>query len=279
MEKWNLIVNIDDCTNCNLCVLACHDEFVGNEFPGYAAEMPKHGHHWIDILTKERGQGPMVDVAYLPVMCQHCDAAPCMDAAENGAVTKRKDGIVIIDPIRAKGQKQLVDACPYGAIWWNEEAELPQAWLFDAHLLDQGWTEPRAAHVCATAALRAIKVEDAEMARIVADEGLEQLRPELGTRPRVWYKNLGRFTRCFVGGSLSHERDGVIDCAEGVRLTLHKGGEQLAETASDPYGDFRFDGLEPDSGDYRLHIEAAGTSKDIAVSVTESVYLGEIRID
>lgn len=279
MKKWNLIVNVDDCTNCNLCVLACHDEHVGNEFPGYTAEMPKHGHRWIEILRKERGQAPMIDVAYVPVMCQHCDEAPCIAAAKNNAVTKRKDGIVIIDPVKAKGQKQLVEACPYGAIWWNEESKIPQAWIFDAHLLDQGWTEPRAAQVCATAAIRAVKIEDVEMARIVQDEGLEELKPELKTKPRVWYKNLGRYTKCFIGGSLAIERDGIVDCVKGVRLTLHKGADQLGETASDVYGDFKFDGLEADSGDYRVSIEVAGGGvRDVEVSMTQSVYLGEIRI-
>ena len=52
---------------------------------------------------------------------------------------KRDDGIVLIDPVKAKGRQDLVDACPYGHIWWNEELKVPQAWPFDAHLLDQGW--------------------------------------------------------------------------------------------------------------------------------------------
>ena len=86
MKQWNLIVDVANCTNCNLCVLAVQDEYVGNEFPGYAAEMPKHGHKWIDIKQKVRGQAPIVDAAYLPVMCQHCDDAPCIKAAENDAI-------------------------------------------------------------------------------------------------------------------------------------------------------------------------------------------------
>src|SRR4051812_31102292 len=116
MSKWNLIVDVAACTNCNACVLACQDEYVGNSFPGYAEEMPKHGHRWIDIKRQERGRHPMVDIAYLPVMCQHCEDAPCAKAATGGAVKKRADGIVIIDPEKAKGQKQIVEACPFGAV-------------------------------------------------------------------------------------------------------------------------------------------------------------------
>ena len=57
MEKWNLIVDVANCTNCNLCTLANQDEHVDNEFPGYAAKMPKHGNRWIDIRPHERGNG------------------------------------------------------------------------------------------------------------------------------------------------------------------------------------------------------------------------------
>ncbi len=120
MNKWNMIIDVAECTNCNLCTLAAMDEYVGNEFPGYSAPMPKHGHKWINILQKERGQVPTIDIAYVPTMCNHCDNAPCI-AKGGGAVTKRDDGIVLIDPVKAKGRKDLVDACPYGHIWWNEE--------------------------------------------------------------------------------------------------------------------------------------------------------------
>ena len=144
MKKWNMIIDVAECTNCQLCTLSAMDEYVGNDWPGYAAPMPKHGHKWIDILQKERGQFPFIDIAYVPTMCNHCDDAPCIKAAGNdGAITKRDDGIVIIDPEKAKGRRELVEACPYGHIWWNEELQLPQAWPFDAHLLDQGWTKTR----------------------------------------------------------------------------------------------------------------------------------------
>ncbi len=143
MKKWNLIIDVAKCFDCEACAVACHDEYRGNEFPGYAAEMPNHGSRWIDIRQREKGQFPMVEVAYLPVTCNHCDDAPCIKAAKDGAIAKRADGIVIIDPVKAKGQQQLVDACPYGAIHWNDEKQLPQAWPFDAHLLDGGWTRTR----------------------------------------------------------------------------------------------------------------------------------------
>ena len=81
MDKWNLIVDVARCENCHNCVLATKDEHIGNEFPGYAASQPEHGHEWIRILRRVRGEAPMVDCAYLPVTCNHCDDAPCVRAA------------------------------------------------------------------------------------------------------------------------------------------------------------------------------------------------------
>lgn len=278
MSKWNLIVDVADCTNCQACVLATHDEHVDNDFRGYAAPMPKHGHRWIDIKRKERGQGPMIDVAYLPIMCQHCDHAPCLTAAPD-AVTKRADGIVVIDPVKSKGRKDIVESCPYGAIWWNEERQIPQHWIFDAHLLDSGWTEPRAAQVCATGAIGAVKTDDEAMRRRAEAEGLETLHPEYGTRPRVWYRNLRRFTACFIGGSVEADADGTVQCVADAAVTLYRDGTEIASTQSDAFGDFKFDGLPPESGAYDVEIRSGAATKRLTTKLgSESAYLGNIRI-
>jgi Fe-S-cluster-containing dehydrogenase component len=126
MSKWNMIIDVARCENCHNCTLALKDEFVGNAFPGFSAPQPRHGHEWIRIKRHVRGAGTMVDVAYLPTMCNHCDDAPCIKAAGDSSIQKRADGIVLIDPVKARGRRDLVDACPYGAIWWNEEENLPQ---------------------------------------------------------------------------------------------------------------------------------------------------------
>jgi Fe-S-cluster-containing dehydrogenase component len=278
MKKWNLIIDVAECTNCNLCTLAAMDEYVGNDWPGYSAPMPKHGHKWINILQKERGQMPMIDIAYVPTMCNHCDDAPCIKADKQGAIKKRADGIVLIDPSKAKGRKDLVDACPYGHIWWNEELQLPQAWTFDAHLIDQGWQQTRGQQSCPTGAMRAINVEDEEMARISRERDLEVIKPELNSRPRVYYRNLWRYSKCFIGGSVSEERDGVIDCLEGASVQLLKDGASVGVTATDNYGDFKFDRLDENSGSYTVQIFASGRSKVVEATLGTSINLGEIRL-
>jgi Fe-S-cluster-containing dehydrogenase component len=282
MKKWNMIIDVAECTNCNLCTLATMDEYVGNDWPGYSKPMPKHGHKWINILQKERGQvtgnAPMIDIAYVPTMCNQCDDAPCV-AKGGGAVEKRADGIVLIDPEKAKGRKDLVDACPYGHIWWNEEHQVPQAFNFDAHLIDQGWQQTRGHQSCPTGAMRAVYVEDEVMARQAKDEGLEVMRPELNTKPRVYYRNLWRYSKCFIGGSLSAEANGVVDCVEGATVRLLRNGQPVAELQSDNYGDFKFDKLDENSGAYTVEIEAQGhKKKTVEADLGVSINLGEIRL-
>jgi Fe-S-cluster-containing dehydrogenase component len=277
MKKWNMIIDVAECTNCNLCTLATMDEYVGNDWPGYSAPMPRHGHKWIDILQKERGQVPMIDIAYVPTMCNHCDDAPCLKAGK-GVVRKREDGIVIIDPAKAKGRKDLVDACPYGHIWWNEEHQVPQIWTFDAHLIDQGWEQTRGHQACPTGAMRALKADDAEMDKMARDEGLEVMKPELGTKPRVYYRNLWRYTTCFIGGTVSAEANGAVDCIEGASVRLMKDGRCVGETKTDNYGDFKFDRLAEGSGRYVVEVASSGRSRQVDVELGVSTNIGEIRL-
>ena len=90
-KKWNMIVDIERCNNCRGCFLAVKDEHTGNDFPGYAAEQPAMGANWLDIERKERGAYPIVDAHFMPTMCNHCDDAPCMKVAKNGAIKKRAE--------------------------------------------------------------------------------------------------------------------------------------------------------------------------------------------
>jgi len=278
-KKWNLIVDVARCNNCRLCFLAVKDEYIGNDFPGVAAAQPAQGHNWLDIRRKERGTYPIVKAHFMPVMCNHCDNAPCMQAARDGAVRKRPDGIVIIDPERAKGQRQIVDACPYGAVSWNEEKQIPQAWPFDAHLLDEGWTRTRIEQACPMQVFRTIKVDDAEMRRIQAEEGLEVLEPQWGTKPRIYYKNLHLMTKCFVGGTVVHHVNGIEECAAGVEVVLEHEGREVGRAATDTFGEFVVDRLEPNSRGYRL--TAAAPSGRLAVGFDlggESLYLGVLSL-
>lgn len=277
MAKWNLIINVGRCENCYNCVIAEQDEHVGNDYPGYAAPASLASEAPIRILRRVQGAAPLVETTYLPVMCNHCDDAPCMKAGGD-AISKRADGIVIIDPVKAKGRKEIVRSCPYKAIVWNEEQQVPQTWIFDAHLLDTGWKGPRCQQSCPTGVFEAVKLDDKAMQEKAGKEGLRTLLPKLNARPRVYYRNLDRWEKCFIGGSISANTAGIVDCVTGADVLLFQGGKRIAATRSDDFGDFRFGDLDRESGAYRVEIRHALGRAQINCELTESLYLGEIRI-
>jgi len=223
----------------------------------------------MNILRTERGQYPRIDVCYLAMPCQHCQDAPCVKAHPD-IISRREDGIVLIDPVKAKGKEGLEKSCPYGAIYWNEELKVAQKCTMCAHIIDGGDEPrvPRCAHSCPTGALSYHVMEPAQMAEMVKSEGLETYRPEFGTRPNVFYKNLYRFTKAFVAGGIL--KDG--ECASGVELTLQGPGVSGTQT-TDGFGDFKFDALTP--GEYTLLAAGKELRK---VSLTESVNLGSLTL-
>lgn len=282
MKRWYMVIDVETCENCNNCFLACKDEHCGNNWPDYAAPQPLHGQRWMNIRRKERGKFPVIDVAYLPSPCMHCDDPPCLRAAENAAVVKRADGIVLIDPHKARGQKTLVQACPYGAIWWNEEEQIPQKCTLCAHLLDAGWKQPRCVQACPTGALKVQLLEAEEMQKLADDQGLAVIdRGKPPARPSVYYRNLYRFQACFIAGSLARKSDGQSDCVTGASIRLYQNGALVEKTVSDDFGDFKFDELPPHSGKYSIEIEYQDqTRTDIEVRVegNESCSVGTIWI-
>jgi Fe-S-cluster-containing dehydrogenase component len=275
MARYGFVIDITRCNGCYNCVLACKDEHFENDFPGYAAPQPMTGQFWMKITEKERGQFPKVKVAYTAVPCMHCDKAPCVAAAMDGAVYRRRDGIIIIDPLKAKGQKQIVSSCPYRVIYWNEELALPQKCTLCAHLLDAGWKEPRCSEVCPTRAIKFGDLDDpdSEVAKLVASGKTEKMHPEYGLKEKVSYIGLPKrfVAAAVVFGDLK-------ECAEGVAVTL-KHDNETKTTQTDNYGDFEFEGL-PENEKYSMTIEASGYKPvQITVNTNNDRYLGEIVLE
>ena len=271
MKEWKMIIDVAKCHLCNNCLMACKDEHVGNDWSPVAAEQPQHGHYWINLHSTERGAYPLVDAVYLPQPCQHCEEASCVKAAKDGEIYKRDDGIVIIDPVKSKGRKDLVEACPYGSIYWNNELAIPQKCTMCAHLLDEGWTQPRCVQACPTGALTFItgSMEDAE--------GLDDFHPEHGTKPRVKYQNLYRYTSALLCGSVALAD--VNECASEATVTLKSGQDRVAETTTNNYGDFKFDGLPAQGGDYTVTVSCDGReAKAVQIKTEGSVNIGVIYL-
>jgi Fe-S-cluster-containing dehydrogenase component len=272
MTKYGMVVDVSKCNGCYNCFLACKDEYCGNDFTPYSLSQPGTGHAWMKLMEKERGQFPHVKVAYTAIPCLQCEDGACLKATSEGVVYRREDGIILIDPAKAKDQKQLVSACPYRRIYWNEEKGISQKCTFCAHLLDQGWKEPRCVEACPTGALVFGDLEDpqSEVSKLIASGKTEALHPEYGLNDKVRYIGL---PKRFIAGSVVY--GDTDECGEGARVTLTSEGEKRTILANN-YGDFEFEGLTPDKT-YTLKIEAPGyKSQTFTLKTTIDIYLGDI---
>jgi len=266
-----LVININKCNGCYNCQLACKDEHVANDWSPIAKPQPDTGHFWYKITETVQGTVPKVRVGYMHEICQHCDNAPCMASCNNNAIYKREDGIVIIDPEKCRGSRTCMDACPYGVIYYNSTFNIAQKCTFCAHLLDNGWDEPRCVHACPTAALSF--GDEADLQELIAEA--EQLHPELETGPNVYYIALPN--KKFIAGEVY---DPAIDeCLIGATVTLiDANGAEVATQTTDEFGDFWFERQIP--GQYSLRVEMGGYKvKSIeAVDATEDINVGGIEL-
>jgi Fe-S-cluster-containing dehydrogenase component len=256
VPRYGMIIDLNRCNGCYNCQIACKDEYVGNDFLPYSKAQPLSGHFWMRIEEKERGQFPRVLMTYFPIPCQHCqNQTPCMEADTTGAIKKRPDGIVLIDPEKSQGKKELVNSCPFGAIFWNEENQIPQKCTFCAHLLDSGWKEPRCVEACPTQAILFGDLDDPQspISKKKAMSETEALWVRNDLNPRVLYVGL---PKPFLAGTVVLED--IDECAQGAELLLKdKTNGKTVETKADSFGDFQFNGLSPDHF-YKLVVRFKG---------------------
>jgi len=267
MARYGMLINIDRCNGCYNCMLACKDEFAGNDYLPYSAAQPTEGKSWMKVTEKERGSTPKVKVDYIAVPCLHCGDAPCVNKSVDGSVYRRPDGIVIVDPEKAKGNKDILVNCPHRVIQWNEEKNLPQKCTFCAHLLDAGWKEPRCVEACPDDAIVFGDLDDpaSEISKLMASSKTEELNPDFKLKPNVRYVDLPK--RFIAEEVVLGDKKG--ECAQGIKVELIDGVSTI-ECLTDSFGDFEFDGLTS-SAKYTLRIahEGYGTAEKPVVTYAD----------
>jgi Fe-S-cluster-containing dehydrogenase component len=244
-----LIINYDICNGCYNCQVACKDEHVANDWSPIAKPQPDTGQFWTMIHDNVRGQVPKVKVTYEHSICQHCDDAPCIPACNAGAIYKREDGAVIIDPTKCRGNKMCIAACPYeNIIYFNDSLNIAQKCTFCAHLLDKGWKEPRCVDACPTGAFTFGDETDPNIKALISKA--QPLKPDLNVKPRVLYIGL---PKKFIAGAVYDPDED--ECIEGATVTVSNldGGEEFT-AKTDIYGDFWFEHMKADHT-YSLRIE------------------------
>jgi len=236
--------------------------------------MPEIDHFWFKLDEKVRGTVPKVKVAYTPRFCMHCDNPTCAQACPTeGAIYKRDDGLVIIDPIKCTGCRKCMEACPYDVIYFNRDLNIAQKCTGCAHLLDAGWKETRCSDNCPTLSIRIVDEDSEEAKNFIAES--EFYKPEIADKmkPRVYYKGL---PKKFIAGTVFDPAQDEVVIGGCVTLTAADGN--VSKIKTDHFGDFWFENL-PD-GKFKLEIEADGKTKlfDNLDTAVADINLGDIPL-
>ena len=263
------VIDISRCCGCYNCQIACKDEHCGNDWSPYAKPQPDVDQFWMHIDEHIHGTIPKVKMHYLPHLCNHCKNAPCINVCKAGALDRRADGLIVLNPDKCTGCKDCMAACPYDVIFYNAELNIAQKCTGCAHILDNDEALPRCVEACPTDAIKF--GEETELKALIGKA--EVLKPEADCSPSVYYLGIpGKFIAGTVYDPVQEE---IIKNAE-CRLT---GNDKNLTAVTDGFGDFWFKDLG--SGIYSLTIKAHGfSSKTFSnIDITEKdLNLGDIPL-
>lgn len=225
MARWGMVIDLDKCTGCQACVVACKVE---NNVPHGSPEEQKlkRAIFWHKMIAVTKGKYPNVRTELIPMPCMHCDHPPCVTVCPAKATFRREDGIIVQYFRRCIGCKYCIVACPYGARSFNFKAqeEKPyfrnepppdhnswEPWPFPKrtqgvvekctfcfHRIDKGIKEgkkigkdvvPACVEACPSQARFFGDLDDpkSEINKTISSRNSFRLREELGTKPKVIY--------------------------------------------------------------------------------------------
>lgn len=223
-RKWTMVVNLDACTGCNACVVACHAE---NNVPIVSEEEVVRGRamHWIRIERYWEGEWPDVKARYIPVMCQQCERAPCEPVCPVYATMhSQRENLNLQVYNRCVGTRYCQNNDPYKVRFFNfndpdfegllKEQLNPDVTVRSAGVMEKctfcvqrirrseeqalvenrplrdGEVVPACVQACPTSALvfGDLKDPDSEATRLVrGNQRKFRLLEELGAEPQVYY--------------------------------------------------------------------------------------------
>ena len=177
MPKFGFVIDQRKCIGCHACTVACKSE---NDVPV--------GDFRTWVKYTEKGTFPTVKRHFTVLRCNHCDDAPCVEICPVVALHKRPDAIVDLDHDLCIGCRACMQACPYDALYLNEDTGTAEKCHYCAHRTELG-LEPACVVVCPEQAIVAGDVEDPQsnIATLIREEPTSQRRLEKETKPRVWY--------------------------------------------------------------------------------------------
>ncbi len=218
-HHWGFVVDVNKCIGCGRCVWACKLE---NNVP----LQPDRNRTWVERyqVTAEGemlvdspaggiagfasateasdsadGEGDVVRGFFVPKLCNQCDNPPCVQVCPVRATYKTEDGVVLIDQERCIGCGYCIQACPYGARYFLPDVRRTPmgevhvvdkcTWCY--HRITQG-RDPACVEVCPVSARIFGDLNDSEstVSRTLRERQVSVLKPEMGTKPKVYYLGL-----------------------------------------------------------------------------------------
>ena len=199
-NRWGMLIDTAKCANgCTDCVDACNEEngLVSNGRPATDTQYIRK------VALKEKSTGHEIS---LPLMCQHCETAPCVDVCPTGASFVRADGIALVDKHICIGCRYCMMACPYKARSFvhenvtNQKLTAPrgkgtvESCTMCVTRVDNGGI-PACVEACTAENHNAMLFGDlnnpnSDISIELKKRGGKQLRPDLALNTGVRYQNL-----------------------------------------------------------------------------------------
>ncbi|UZX16649.1 4Fe-4S dicluster domain-containing protein [Thermus sp. PS18] len=179
MPRYAMAIDLSLCVGCAACAVACKME---NEVP------PGVFNLW--IREREIGTYPDLVVEFRPEQCLHCENPPCVPVCPTGASYQTQEGLVLVDPKKCIACGACIAACPYDARYLHPAGYVSKC-TFCAHRIEQGRL-PACVETCPTFCRTFGDLDDPEspVSRALREAGrVDVLRPELGTKPKLFYLN------------------------------------------------------------------------------------------
>jgi len=195
--QLGFVIDQSRCIGCHACTVACKSE---NQVP--------LGDFRTWVKYTEEGEFPEVRRSFSVLRCNQCSEPPCVTICPVTALDKHANGIVEVDPALCIGCKSCMHACPYDALYINQNTGLAEKCHFCAHRVARGLA-PACAVVCPTEAIIPGDFDQAtsRVSQMARDFDLSARKPEAKTQPNVFYKDV---TTANIDPGLSNKAGGFL---------------------------------------------------------------------
>ena len=199
-KRAGMVVDLRRCVGCHACSVSCKTE---NEVPlgGFRTRV-----RYLEHPMKET-------LSFLPLLCMHCQDAPCLKACPTEAVIRLNDARVVIDQDKCCGMKACMAACPYGAIYIDAKSGHADKCDMCTHRASLNM-EPACVASCPTQTLRFGDLDDPNdpVAQYAKKHNAKSFKADAGTEPSVLYIALEPWMEqaAATGVQLSPKDDEII---------------------------------------------------------------------